>query len=386
VAAEESHDRIRSLHGLRGLAAVVVMIHHTLLIDPNLAEAHRTQVVGLLPKLLTYTPLHVVWAGAEAVVVFFVLSGFVLARPYLNGGHPLRVGRFVRRRVIRLYLPVWAALAGFVLLRPVRTGPVLGGSWWLNLHDGPLSLLDLILDASLVRAPRFTTMPALWTLRWEVVFSLSLPGLVWAVRRFGHRIQAGFALVALVVTAAAGHEGPAIGAGAVLGVLLCAHEGRLRELLGRLTCRRGSLLVAGSSLALVAPWVLEPAGRRLPLLQGSLAALGSVLAVLGGVLLVTLALWEPMARWLSGRLLLWIGERSFSLYLVHEPVGVAVAFALGATSVTLPLIALSWGLSLLTTIAFFRWVELPTAAWSRRGATRSVGGGAIRLRAAPRRA
>jgi peptidoglycan/LPS O-acetylase OafA/YrhL len=386
VAAKGAHDRIPSLDGLRGLAAVVVMVHHTMLIDPNLAEAHRTQVVGFLPRLLTYTPLHLVWAGAEAVVVFFVLSGFVLARPYLYGGQRLRIRRFLPRRMSRLYLPVWAALGGVVVLRQVRAGAVVGGSWWLNLHQGPLSPLGLVLDASLLRAPQFTTMPALWSLRWEVAFSLSLPCLVWALRRFGRRMQLGSALLSLAAATLAGHEGPAICAAAVLGVLLCAHEEALREALDRLSFPAGVLLVGGSLLAIVSPWALEPLGWLRPTLRAAVDALGSMLTVIGAVLLVVLALWPPLAQRLSTGLLLWLGERSFSLYLVHEPVGVAVAFALGARSVTLPLVLLSWGLSLLATAAFFRWVELPTAAWSRRRAKQPPGDARTRPRAVPRRA
>lgn len=80
-------QRLSSLDGLRGIAAVVVLIHHALLTLPQLADAYY-DMDGLseisLAWILTYTPLHVFWAGAEAVSLFFILSGIVLTLPVLR--------------------------------------------------------------------------------------------------------------------------------------------------------------------------------------------------------------------------------------------------------------------------------------------------------------
>ncbi|WP_368259248.1 acyltransferase family protein, partial [Blautia wexlerae] len=71
--------RLRSLDGLRGLAAVIVLVHHALLVIPALAAPYYGQTVQPgLPWLLVHTPLHLLWAGTEAVYLFFILSGLVL--------------------------------------------------------------------------------------------------------------------------------------------------------------------------------------------------------------------------------------------------------------------------------------------------------------------
>ncbi|WP_370445956.1 acyltransferase family protein [Acidiferrobacter sp. SPIII_3] len=59
---------------------------------------------------LSYTPLGLAWAGRAAVVFFFVLSGYVLYVMWERGG--LSYGAYLKKRVVRLYLPY----AGAVIL------------------------------------------------------------------------------------------------------------------------------------------------------------------------------------------------------------------------------------------------------------------------------
>ena len=76
--------RLIELDGLRGLAAVVVLIHHALETVPALAEVGArpgTVPTGTFNRILTQSPLHLLWAGHEAVLIFFVLSGVALTSP-----------------------------------------------------------------------------------------------------------------------------------------------------------------------------------------------------------------------------------------------------------------------------------------------------------------
>lgn len=92
--------RILAFDGLRGFAAMVVVVFHYLaMLHPEWVADYATS-----PALLVDTPLAVFWNGPFAVSVFFVLSGFVMAAaaerraPYLIGN--------VLTRYLRLAVPV----------------------------------------------------------------------------------------------------------------------------------------------------------------------------------------------------------------------------------------------------------------------------------------
>lgn len=91
--------RFDFLHGLRGLAALAVVVFHATLnsqgaTDPVFRAVQRPMLYGYL-----------------AVAVFLVLSGFLLALPVVTNGLALRGGfaGFMRRRAIRILPPYWAA-------------------------------------------------------------------------------------------------------------------------------------------------------------------------------------------------------------------------------------------------------------------------------------
>jgi peptidoglycan/LPS O-acetylase OafA/YrhL len=91
--------RFDFLHGLRGLAALAIVLFHATL---N-AQGSSNPVLRALQQPL----LH----GYLAVSVFLVLSGFLLAVPVVTNGFALRggIGGFLRRRAIRILPPYYAA-------------------------------------------------------------------------------------------------------------------------------------------------------------------------------------------------------------------------------------------------------------------------------------
>ena len=95
-----SRPRLDFLHGLRGLAALTVVLFHVTL---NSAPDRAGPIVSLLNVPL----LH----GYLAVSVFLVLSGFLLAMPVVTNGLMLRDGirGFMWRRSMRILPPYYAA-------------------------------------------------------------------------------------------------------------------------------------------------------------------------------------------------------------------------------------------------------------------------------------
>jgi peptidoglycan/LPS O-acetylase OafA/YrhL len=126
-------ERLAPLDGLRGVAALVVF--HITISTPRAGSIYMLQNREPLSTTefpLNYSPLRVVWAGSEAVVVFYVLSGLVLSLPFIRGrGDPW--GLFYPRRLARLYLPAIASLVfAWLTTLVVARHTVDGASPWLK--------------------------------------------------------------------------------------------------------------------------------------------------------------------------------------------------------------------------------------------------------------
>src|SRR5947208_11642270 len=119
MGTKRESPRLRELDGLRGLAALSVFLCHA-------AELS-------FPK----GP----WTdGTGAVALFFVLSGFVLARSLLL--QPQSYGVFLWRRILRLYPAYWAAILLSILLMAVCNRPGLS-SLFADVWIKPITLQQL---------------------------------------------------------------------------------------------------------------------------------------------------------------------------------------------------------------------------------------------------
>ena len=354
-------DRVRvtSLDGLRGLAAAVVVIHHAFLVSPVLGAEHSSPAPWSDGSRWTWwaqsTPLHLVWNGGAAVLVFFVLSGFVLTLPFTGSERRTTWREYFPRRLIRLYVPVWGALAFAVLmiLLVPRDGQA-AYSWWVNRHDVTLAAKPLAANMILIRGTGWYNSP-LWSLQYEVLFSLILPLAIWLVvllRRLW--------LPVILLSLATVHLGASHGVDTakylpifVIGVVFAVR----RDLLDRVALRTPSVLwiviLCGSGLLL--------SGTYLPVAP----ATSFTMTVAGGSLMVLMFYAWPVAQRFGDRgFAQWLGRRSFSLYLTHEPVIVSIAFVTGWTD-PLSVIAVSLPLAILVSAVFYRLVESPSHRWAR---------------------
>jgi len=111
------NPRFPYFDGLRAAAAVGVLLGHC----AGASGIAATSGVG-----------HVIGNLQMGVTVFFVISGFLLYRPFVAGdmagrGHPKTV-TFYRRRVLRIFPAYWFALLAVSLLPGVIS--VFGPGWW----------------------------------------------------------------------------------------------------------------------------------------------------------------------------------------------------------------------------------------------------------------
>ena len=299
---------VKPLHGLRGLAALVVVTHHL-------------------------SPLK--FSGAIGVILFFVLSGFLMGRLYLvREFDAVQVWRYVTARLARIY-PLFALV---------------------------------ILSAAILN--RFFGFEIFWMESWEVDRHLVMLGdahTVWTVA-----VECHFYAIFLVIWFAFARGKLNFAKLVLLYVALaCAayfFDGRINPL------RYLHIFVLGMIVARIAdapPPVLQRwAGCALPLaalvavaaaVYGADSYANTLLVLVAGVIVLcsVTAPNSPFARLISLPPFVWLGEISFGAYLLHRFVEQFVARLLGSTDKTWFSFAISIGLTLLLATLVFRFYEDP---------------------------
>jgi peptidoglycan/LPS O-acetylase OafA/YrhL len=336
--------RLAGLDGVRGLAALFVVVNHVFL------RAFPGYPVDRAPF----------WAawfiyGRFAVVVFIVLSGFSLAlAPARHGWRLDGVSRFAERRARRILPAYWAALAFSLAVAWLVVPPPGAGA-----PDVRSVLVNGLLVQNLVAAP--SPNRSFWSIALEAQLYVLFPLLLLMVRRWGAAVMA--AVVTLVVVAV-GIAGPHVrgleaaelqsppdlvalfAVGVLAAGIVCA--GRTRR----------SWPWPGLALAAAAPPL------ALIWRQGSVWTLDHLfwvdLAIGPAVacLLAALATGRParLLRLLDTRALRALGASSYSLYLTHGPIVVVVCERLVAGRVPAggPEFVVSLALALPLTILFAR--------------------------------
>jgi peptidoglycan/LPS O-acetylase OafA/YrhL len=370
--------RILELDAVRGFAALTVVVGHSLTVLPSFDDPTRgARGLGLV-NAFKYSPLALVLSGNEAVILFFILSGFVLTLPFIGARAP-SYRAFLVKRVCRIGVPYLAAVALAIACAAILGGERLPGlSQWVNARwQGGFGVGVLIGHATLLGSfdnARYD--PVLWSLVHEMRISLVFPLLVLAVALLGARRSLAAALALLVAGLALTKAGARLGHPSdyfgtllyvvcfVAGILLARHRHEVVAWFVRLTsAARAGLLVAGVLLYTYPSW-MDPAW----LSQAHRHKIDDILAAtLGGCVFMVWALaCEPVARFLRGRVPQFLGRISYSLYLLHAVVLLALAHALHGTIPTGAIIVLMWIVTLPLAAASQRWVELPAIGLGKR--------------------
>ncbi len=183
-------DKINYLDGLRGIAAINVMImHFSILLVPAIIYSDRMPShFGGLEQLFSSTPLGLIGAGNFSVCIFFVLSGYVLTYKYFRTKDKKIIISGAVRRYIRLFVPVFAAIILAFLLAStgvfhyyIETVMISGNNNYANYWTFTPDIVDAVKQAiwGSFFAGEDTYNPVLWTMTIEfygsmLVFAMAL--------------------------------------------------------------------------------------------------------------------------------------------------------------------------------------------------------------------
>jgi peptidoglycan/LPS O-acetylase OafA/YrhL len=356
-------DRITALTGLRGLAALLVLGTHAAFATGKLSHGY----LGLI-----YARMEI------GVPIFFVLSGFLLFRPWVRaaaaGLAVPSVGHYARRRLRRI-MPAYlvTVLLAYIAYSFYSAGPNPGQTW-----AGLLRYLTLtqISTNNYLLTYLHRGLSQTWSLAVEVAFYAALPLLAylllvvlcrdhWRPSRLlgGLGVMAAVSPLWLIVVYATDWLPNSA------GMWLPAH----------LACFAGGMILA--TLQCMA--MRCPAGVAIPLALVIYLVVCTPIA--GGASMGPLRLWEPLTKnvlyaiiatlvvapvalggrgWFERRLrsrpMVWLGEISYEIFLLHVLV---MALVLG--------VMLRWPLftgSLLELYALTLLITIPLA-WALRGLT-----------------
>ncbi len=357
-------QRLPGLDGIRGLAALYVVINHVFLrAFPGYPVDHAPFWAGWFIY------------GRFAVVVFIVLSGFSLAlSPARRGWRLDAASRFAERRARRILPPYWAALV-FSLAVAWLIVPQPGN----GVPDAQSVLVNGLLVQNIVGA--HSPNAAFWSMAVEAQLYIAFPLLLLIVRRWSGAAMV--AIVALVVVAV-GIFGPHI---SHVDTFVIQSPPDLAALFAVGVLAAG--IVGASSARRAWPWPRLALAAAIPVLvtvwwQGSVwtlhhlywvdLALGPAIACLLAGLATSRP--APLLRVLDARPVRSLGSFSYSLYLTHAPivaivcervvagrVAQGVPAFLVSLALVLPLtIAFAWGFSLIFEAPFRRRRSAPEPA------------------------
>jgi peptidoglycan/LPS O-acetylase OafA/YrhL len=344
VAQALRSDRIAGLDGVRGLAALFVVVNHIFLRSwPGYPDDRAPW-----------------WAagfiyGRFAVIVFIALSGFSLGLPAARRGWRFdSIRTFARRRAWRILPPYWAALAFSVLM----TLYVLAQPHYAVPTTRSVVVYGLLLQDF---APDGAPNRAFWSIAIEAQLYVLLPLLLCLVRRTRAWVMAAVVSAAVVTVGVLGTHLAVMNE----AVLFFTPDLAVLFAVGLLT---SGIVVAGERTR-SQPWAWYAATAALPVVvligvRGSTwvgnnlfwVDLAWAPAIACFLAALATSRPRPVVRLLDLRWFRSLGSFSYSLYLTHAPIVIAVSYGLvrGHIAPGTPTFLVLTAILVPTTIAFAR--------------------------------
>lgn len=313
-------DRVPSLTGVRAMAALLVLATHAAYTTGKYTHGY----IGLV-----YSRMEI------GVPIFFVLSGYLLFSPWVKaaqrGSSAPSLRRYARHRVRRI-MPAYVVtvLAAYTLYHFRTAGPNPGHSWFGLLRN--LTLTQIYTDDYMF-SHLHQGLTQMWSLAVEVAFYLALPAMAWLLlvvlcrRRWRPWLLltglAGLALISpawMVIV----HTVSGLPDGARLwlpGYLAWFIGGMMLTVLASMGTRCYGFVAVPLALICYLIAATPIAGEPTTSPSGLAQAVTKTVfyAVIATLVVAPPALGENgwYSKFLASRPMVWLGEISYEIFLVH---------------------------------------------------------------------
>jgi len=361
--------RIKELDSIRGLAAIAVVFGHFCLMLPS------------LPNSIKFSPLRFLWAGGEAVIIFYVLSGYVLSMALYHS--KTNYWGYLIKRFVRIYIPyyVWIFItfALFVLFSPYE---VMGlRDWFYDKWQGSITKLDIINHIVLLN--NFFTdnyNPVIWSLAQEMRISIVFPLLFLLFYKQSWKktilFAMSFSLISIFLNML--HIGKAEGfyngyadtlhftSMFMVGMLLFKHQEELTQLYKNMKSINRKLLIAlGVFLYLYSILIYGLSQNDTTFILKDWGV------VIGVSIIIIMAINNLKVKAILNKgVFVYLGEISYSIYLCHFPITMVLFKLLYAKIPTLFLLILCITTTILCSILSYHLIEKKCINWAKQRTTK----------------
>ncbi|MFP3377564.1 acyltransferase [Bacillus sp. SIMBA_069] len=360
--------RIKELDSIRGLAALTVVFGHFCLMIPS------------LPNSIKFSPLRFLWAGGEAVIVFYVLSGFVLSMALYHS--KTNYWGYLIKRFVRIYIPYYfwiiITFALFILFSPYE---VVGlRDWFYDRWQGSITKLD-ILNHFVLLNNFFTENynPVIWSLAQEMRISIVFPWLFLLFYKLNWKktilCALSFSLISVFLNmlqigkAEGFYNGYAdtlhFTSMFMVGMLLFKHQEKLIYSYRNMKkFNKGFLIALGIILYLYSILIYGISRNDTTFLLKDWGV------VLGVSIFIIMAMSNLKVKvFLNKSVFVYLGEISYSIYLCHFPI-MMVLFKLLYTKIPIFfLLILCITMTLLFSIVSYHLIEKKCINWAKQRTT-----------------
>jgi peptidoglycan/LPS O-acetylase OafA/YrhL len=317
--------RYEELDSLRGLAALSVFFGHIYFMFKE------TLITQLLFKFGIF---HFAIAGREAVILFFVLSGFVLSLPFYSD-RPFSSSTFVIRRIFRIYIPYIVSIGVALLCREMfYTGNIGNINNWINESwSNEINMRSLKDHILLIGTFMSNLNNVVWSLVHEMRISIVFPFLMFLLVRMNWKKGIGLAIMISMVSVIYSYVTNARFLGTefyatvhytamfVMGALLAKYRNEIsKKVLGLSKKRRLSLFIVGLFLYLYSHPSLVLSKTIYNFNPFTRTVIDSWFVAVGASIIIIFAISSNRSNVLRNAVVKYLGKISFSLYLSHLPV------------------------------------------------------------------